>query len=108
METATARIDSSFEDAQDLLNYQSDKMNWETFKFKCLQRHSKFNDGNISTDYAEWIEGQKSNTLSNSSSGSFFTALADFDNIVACSDFSEEEYDNAYNYYYKKRKLLNF
>jgi len=102
METATARIDSSLEDAQDLLNYQSDKMNWETFKFKCLQRHSKFNDGNISTDYAEWIEVQKSNTLSNSSSGSFFTALADFDNIGCEYD------DNAYQYYYKKRKLLNF
>ncbi len=99
-------IDSSFEDAQDFLNYQADKINWETFKLKCLQRHSKFNDGNISTDYAEWIEGQKSNTLSNSSSGSFFTALVDVDSIFDEFALTEEALRIGYNYYLSKRKLL--
>jgi hypothetical protein len=101
------KIDSAMEDSQDLLDYQSDLMNWETFKFRCLQRHYKFNDNKISTSYPLWLEGQKDNNLSNTSSGSFLTALSDYDNIVSDDeDITKEESDELYSYCKNKINLL--
>ena len=100
------KIDSAIEDAQDFLDYQSDKMTWETFKSKCLERHSKFNEGSINEGYADWIEGQKDNKLSNQSSGSFYTALVDVDDLFDDESITEEESKVGYEYYLGKRYNL--
>ena len=61
--------------------------------------------------FAEFIEGNRNNTLPNASSGSFFTALIDIDSLLGAMGYederySDEEWDDAVKYWRKEINKL--
>jgi len=106
-----AIIKSQMAAAQDLLDYQADKMNWETFKFKCLQRHYEFNNGEISTSYAEWFDFHKKNNThkcSNTSSRSLFEGLTDSKEFqIEVYDLTDETAKVVYDFHKQEKSKLN-
>jgi len=103
-------VDWKISDAKDLLAYQANKINWETFKFKCLQRQYNY-CGEISTDYAEWFDFHKRNDThkSNGYSASLFEGLTDTATFESwAEDLTDEQFEAVYEYYeQEKSKLTN-
>ena len=113
---AQVEIDITIEMGQALLDDQYMKEGEIQYNdFDALKQKliflSKRSDLQYGEAFAEFIEGNRNNTLPNSSSGSFFTALTDIDSLLGAmgyedEKYSDEEYNDAVQYYEKEINKL--
>lgn len=94
------RINVAKEDVAILTAHQNGHYDWEEMTELLVGNHvSNLGFSIFINGFTSWVNNQKHNKLPNSSSGSFMTALKDFDNLVTPLFESDEllmEFGNLY------------